>query len=218
MTKASVGFSLALIVSVSSAFSQSASVSFDTGGVFELKGSDNTTLLSGGGNSSGDGFVLQFGYYSMASSSDLFAGTWTALTGDGGVNSAFTSSSIGDTFDNGAADGTFADTFIFNLTDNTSNVSLPSAGQIMAVRFYDAATVTAAMHYGAVSNESWIWQAPNTPPAAMAFSLADLGVQWFNGSIAFTGTAIPEPATWAVMLGGTALFMVVGRRRRRVAA
>lgn len=30
-------------------------------------------------------------------------------------------------------------------------------------------------------------------------------------------SAIPEPATWAAMLGGVALFMVVGRRRRRTA-
>lgn len=40
-------------------------------------------------------------------------------------------------------------------------------------------------------------------------------VQISNG---FIVSAIPEPATWAVMLGGTALFMVVGRRRRRTAA
>lgn len=188
---------------------QSIAYSIDSGS-FSLTDLDNSTLLSAGTSAAGDGFALQLGYYSTSTVGNLFSGTWTPFAGAGTSN--FSTLSIGDFNANGAGAGTFA----FDLTFSNANVSLPTAGQILGLRFYNSTTVAAATAFGSMSAASWTWVSPADPqPPGRTMSLDDGGLVWLNNDVAFTGTAVPEPATYAAILGLVTLGLVSYRRFRR---
>jgi hypothetical protein len=215
---------LALLVlsslgTVSSLKADSVGLALDSG-TLTLNNVGDLTALS-----SGD--VLQFGYYTGATnSSTLFSGNFIALTGTGGVNSGLTFTQIGQETANGAGPGKFA----FNSSNitftsgmgSTTGVSLPSAGQIMAIRFYNAANLSLATFYGAASDTSWQWVAPAAiPPVAMTFTLNDSGVTFLNGD-AYTGTAtatllVPEPSSVALFCLGLGALALLGWRRGKLA-
>lgn len=208
---------IALTIS-SVAYADSAGLSFDTGGTISIKGSDNATVLSGGTALAGDGFVVEIGYYSTASAGNNFSGNWISIAGGGSLNTAFAGTSIGDINDNGAGDGTYANTLVFDTTLPNTVVALPSAGQVMTVRFYNAATLSAATHFAAVSNNTWTWLAPAVVQSNMTYSLDDIGVVWQGSFVGYTGniiSAVPEPAAYAALLGVGAMGLVVWRKRRK---
>ena len=207
----------------------------DSGGLLLMNHDDVTPLSGGVGTVVGDGDVVQFGYYTDATSSNLFAGTWVPLTGNGGANSAFNTTSIGDNPDGlgaGNTDGQFAftatgsipgDTYInFTLGSATSGVSLPSSGQIMALRFYNGTSVANSTYYGAASDASWDWIAPAyPPPLPMEFTMGD-PVSWLDNDVGFTGTSlspdlvVPEPSEMSLGgLGGLGVLAFAYWRRRR---
>lgn len=213
---------------------QSASTGlFLDSGSFTLMNNELTPLSGGVEAVVGDGDVIQFGYYTNATSSNLFSGTWVPLTGNGGANSAFNTTSIGDNPDTvgaGNTNGTFAfssngstpsDTYInFIQGSSTSGVSLPSSGQIMAVRFYNGTSVANSTYYGAASDASWEWVAPLYPiPESMTFGL-DNSVSWFNNQVGYTGTIIdvPEPPASSLfgLCFGVLAFVYWRRRHRRM--
>lgn len=200
-------------------------VTFDSGSetVFYVNG---VTPLSGGTSTDGNGTVLQLGYFSGASVSNNFSGTWTPLTGNLGANSAFSTTSIGDLNGSGAGDGTYANSIVFTTGGGSVDGVFPSATTIpLAIRFYDATTVGGASNYNTVSNDAWLWQTPAESPndPTIFLSLDDSGLEWESiavfsqaGSTAFTtsiATAIPEPSMSLLSLLGTAAVFL--RRRRR---
>lgn len=196
---------------------QSTALTFDTGEFTVVKNTNNLTPLSGGSSADGNGFAVQVGYYSSATSGNNFLGTWTPITGINSLNTAFNVSTIGDKNDNGAGDGTFADTFVFDTTVASTVVTLPSSGQILAVRFYNATTVAAATHFAAASKDLWTWISPATPQSTVIMSLGESGLVWQGGFTAYTGnllTAIPEPSTYAGLAGLAVLGFAALRRRR----
>jgi hypothetical protein len=173
-----------------------ADLSIDSGDSI-LKSFGNTSPLAVGD-------ALQFGYYTGATISNPFAGTWVALTGDGGIDNGSGSPGanftvIGRAADSGAGAGQFAfSSLTFTTGSATTGLNLPSAGQLMAVRFYNGATVIGSTYYGAASDASWQWVSPASPASTMVFKLSDPGIDWLGNNIAFTGTAttiavIPEP-------------------------
>lgn len=192
-------------------------LNLDSGSYTLMNSNDLTPLAIGD--------VLQFGYYTGATAANPFAGTWVALTGNGGANSALSFTAIGKNPVNGAGAGTLAFTtsdITFTLGSATSGVSLPSAGQIMAVRFYDGTTLALSTHFGSASDASWDWVAPAaTAPTPMSFSLDDPGIAWLNNSVAFTGipnsVAAPEPSANQLFALGLALLALVYNRGRRLA-
>ena len=233
-------FILLMLLAGSHLYAQTATTGLyiDSGGYLLMNHDDLTPLSGGLGTVVGDGDVVQFGYYTDATSSNLFAGTWVPLTGNGGANSAFDTTSIGDNPDAlgaGYTDGQFAlsasgstpgDTYInFTQGSATSGVSLPTSGHIMAVRFYNGTTVATSTYYGAASYADWDWVSPAYPPAApMAFSLGDGNdsVSWLNNEVGYTGTMIgtdllvPEPSeSYLCGLGFGVLAFAYWRRRQR---
>lgn len=183
-------------------------------GSYTLKNSDNLTPLSGGLPAVvGDGDVVQIGYYTAATSGNLFAGTWVPLTGNGGANSDFATTSIGDNPDAGAGDGSFAfaaggttagDTYLNFVQGSSTSGVMPGNGQIMSVRFYNGTAVATSTAYGVASDADWAWMSPSSAPLNMNFSLDDPAVTWFNNQIGYTGTAlaVPEPSVAALVALG----------------
>lgn len=91
----------------------------------------------------------------------------------------------------------------------TFNVQLPHEGAVIAIGilYSIGATFDAADH--AVTNESFFYQLLPGPAASH-------GAEWkiTNGAIGLT--AIPEPATWAVLLVGLGAVGASMRSRRRI--
>ncbi len=205
----------------------------------------NTTLLrdqsgvalSAGGNGNNNGDLIQLGYYDAATSSNPFAGNWVALTGAGPQLTT-----IGDDRNgSGLADGRFDFTTTWHIGTNNVDVfdsafdnnpyttksqftitsALPSAGQILSIRFYDTTTVTPTSHYNAVSNTNWTWSAPTDGGTNLnAISLTQANLVWqsvlvFNmtGTEFRTVLAIPEPATIALLSVGLAAIPFLRRRK-----
>jgi hypothetical protein len=120
--------------------------------------------------------------------------------------------------------------FTGTITDSTptTEIGIPSAGQIMSIRYYNASTVAGATDFGAISDpsggEAWLWESPaSVPPTGMTFAFGDTGVVYegaggvVNGSDTVPETNIslvPEPATLSAMAGAVAVGAMVLRRRK----
>jgi len=72
-------------------------VSFDSGSFLVLNLGGVTPLTAGNLSANGDGAVLQLGYYSSATVSNNFLGTWIPLTGEGSLNTGGSTDSSGGT-------------------------------------------------------------------------------------------------------------------------
>ena len=199
-----------------SAYSDTTSISFDTGS-FTINGTSNSTALA-------IGSVVEFGFYSSSTSSDLFNGTWTSIAGGTSANTAFSGTFIGNNPASDGGAGTYAtgSGLVFDTTKLTTSTILPSAGKILAVRFYNDASVMTSTHYAAASNSNWLWTAPSSNGSFIGrmSNLDDVGTLWEAGNVAFTGistSAVPEPATYATLFGLGVLGLAVYRRRRTVA-
>jgi hypothetical protein len=161
----------------------------------------SSNRLLAGSNADGDGAVLELGYYSSASSGNLFSGSWVFLSsgsiGDGGIN----------------LDGQF------NLASSFSetNSFLPQAGVPLAIRFYDGITLSSSSYYNSVSSAdpSWAWVAPTTPTPVITL-LIDKGAAIVFERTGFydfkTGIAVPEPSS--TLLSLLTLSCAMLRRRK----
>ncbi len=191
-------------------------------------------ILSGGTTADGDGDVVQIGYFSAASVSNNFAGTWIPLTGQGSLNTggvidgsspaeAYNKTSIGDTFSGGnnASDGQFAVSLTLTVGDATTGNSFPSSTSVpLALRFYNGKTIATSTFYNTVSSDGWLWTTPLEPPSIAAVNMdMDSGVmEWEGGAASADKTTItvptPEPTSaFLAVVGGIA--MLVSRRPRR---
>jgi hypothetical protein len=181
--------------------------------------------LPGGSTANGNGDVLELGYFSTATPSSLFSGTFIPLTGAGSSNTAaipgasenLNQTSIGDTNANGAGNGTFAMALTFTVGSLTSGNSLPSVGTPLVIMFFNATTIGAATQANAVSDASWLWKTPTFPNATVNISLNDTGTVWQDGTASTDKTqslAAPVPAApaWALMVAGAGLLIAARRR------
>jgi hypothetical protein len=235
MVKKIVIGSLCLAATLHGLRADSTSVNFDSGDFQILNQNTGASIaLTGGTTNDGDGAVLQLGYFTGATAANNFAGTWVALSGEGSLNTAivpgsvppegYNKTSIGDRNAFFAGDGTFALSLTFTAGDAASGNSLPPAGTILSIRFYNATTIASSSFYNIVSNDTWVWQAPVPQGVNIPISLNDPGLEWLSiaqGGAANTAfhttipTAIPEPSTLACLLFGGAGTLALGKIRRR---
>lgn len=201
-----------------------ARVDFDSGSQ-TITNFDGITPLTGGNPGiDGDGAVLQLGYFSAATTATPFAGSWIALTGEGGANSGFANTTIGNDFLSGAGHGTFAMSLEFDTTVVGKNSMLPAAGTPLGIRIYNNTTIGTSTRFLTVANPAvtWQWVAPNDPtPPPVTLSLDDMGMRRQDGSAAGVATSsfstlspIPEPSTFAVGALLTVASLLPRRRRR----
>ena len=173
----------------------------------------------------GNGAVLQLGYYGSSTVGNNFLGTWTPITGAGGPNSAFSTTSIGDANANGAGSGTFAMNLVFDTLGTTSNV-VPPVGQVLSLRIYDAISIAGASRFMSLSDDLWLWKPagnPNDSTNIVNISLDDAGLKIQNasgtgsaiapsGNISTNIPVVPEPTSAALLMLG--LVSLAARRRR----
>ena len=220
-----------LTLAIGTVQGQTTTVNFDSGD-FQILDQNTaaTNPLTAGAAGDGNGAIIQLGYFSGAN----FTGTFTPLSGQGSANTAivpgssppemYNQTSIGDRSAFFAGAGTFSLQLSFTLTDSTSNNNLPAAGTQLAIRFYNGTTLANSSFFNTVSSTSatWLWQAPNTPPALVEISLNDPGLVWESivragqsANTAFhTTIPIPEPSTIALLGFALAAAPVVYIRRR----
>ena len=194
-------------------------VYFDTG-PFVLAYPDGSLLSGGSPAFDHDGRVMQLGYHPQGT---VNFSDWIPLTGEGSANAAFSQSTIGDSFLNGAGNGTFFDGWLFTAGNPGTGQSFPMEGTPLAVRFFSGMSIAQSGAYQELSNPMWLWKAPqetsNYPIVSM--SLEDAGTKMlFNRDLPTdgkirtdAGILVPEPVSMALL--ATGVFGLVGTRRHR---
>lgn len=157
------------------------------------------TPLSAGTAATGDGTLLELGYYSMATTSNPFAGSWMVLSassiGDDGIEVAgrFSTSTV---LGGGAFPG---------LTTSTP----------LSIRFYDGTSVANSTYFNAVSNVTGTWNyiTPNDPAPILNLAISK-GFSVFQGDTGAFRTTIPIPEPSHTLLVVVGSFIVFLRRRK----
>lgn len=158
--------------------------------------------LSPGSAAAGDGTLLELGYYSMATVSDPFAGSWTVLStgavGDDGIEVAGR----------------------FSLSSVLGGDALPglTTSTPLAIRYYDATTVGSSTYFNAVSNNSGTWNyiMPYDPAPILTLAI-DKGAStvFQSGLSGAFSTAIPVPEPCAPVLVVFGSLLAIVRRSRK---
>jgi hypothetical protein len=157
------------------------------------------TPLSAGTAASGDGTLVELGYYSLGSVASPFSGSWNSIT----------STTIGD--DGIEVPGRFSTSTLLStgpypfLTESTP----------LAIRFYDGTSVGNSTFFNAISDTSgaWNFKNPNDPAPVLNLAIDKKISIVFEGSGAFrTMLPIPEPSS--MLLASVALLMSIMNRRR----
>jgi autotransporter-associated beta strand protein len=147
--------------------------------VTTLKDFSGTDLTQNVAGTNSDGDLMELGYYSESDDSNLFRGTWNVLT---------KTTTVGDSSDlSGLGDGAFSFSTSFNGTTATTyagdagqitdtGVTTPSAGTLLAIRFYDGSTNAAGTLFNVIAapqgaGSSWYdWPTSDVDPQAPALS------------------------------------------------
>ena len=227
MTMKSLRFTLTLLA-LFTAYSHGAplvTLSIDSGNRI-LRDSGGAALLAGGAGT-GDGTVVQIGYYTGSIVGNNFGNAganWTPLTGAGSVFGVTTT--IGDTAANGGTAGKiFTDDLNIFTTGGANDLLLPSSGQVLSIRIYNATSLGAATFFNAVSNNTWLWATPANSPnqPLIALFLDDPGLVSQSGAVVIAAgtsvsttipTGVPEPTSAALLMIG---LVSLASRRRRIA-
>lgn len=161
----------------------------------------NSNPLSAGSAATGDGTLVQLGYYDQAIITNPFRGNWVVLA----------STTMGD--DGLEVSGRFSTTTILGGTPFPE----PSAGTPLAIRFYDGTSVGTSTYFNAVGNTSggWNFVTPSDPAPVMNIVIDKVsGIKFQSGDVFKTQIAIPEPSS--LLLASVALsFSVLNRRRQK---
>ena len=158
----------------------------------ELLLDSSGSVLDAGSSASGDGCVLQLGYYSNASAVDPFNGIFVPLTGEGSANTQFQSTTLGDS--GAQAAGRFSLSTKFLVGSSTSGQNLPPAGTPLAIRFFNSSSIATSTYYNAVSaGAAWAWKTPVASPGELLLlSLGDSNLIWLGGAASAQRASLPS--------------------------
>ena len=182
----------------------------DGGGGF-LRDINGVTLTTGSKDNPGNGAVIQLGYYTLAITTDPFAGDWVALAGPGtSVETANIGEILGSTYVNS---GLFGGTATFN----SASASHPDISTPLAIRFYDNTSIANSTYYNAVSMTDWRWSSPTSGNNSLDMTIPGPGIPglvWQGGEASAYRTTMPIPEPSALLLASLAGSSVLVRRRR----
>lgn len=161
------------------------------------------TPLSAGTGSPGNGTLVQLGYYSFATLTNPFSGTWVSLA----------ATTIGD--DGIEVPGRFSTSSILG-----GAFSAPSVGMPLAIRFYDGTSVASSLHFNAASNTNGTWSfvAPSDPAPTMNLVIdKSSGIVFQSGVVGAFSTqlTIPEPSAMVLFLVGFSIITLNRRRHKK---
>ncbi len=167
--------------------------------------------LTAGSGQSGTGSLLEFGYYSAATSASPFAGQWNPLTGPDSAGMVVTT--IGSNYlpKNGY--------FSQSLFLDTTLPGFPADGIPLALRFYNGKTRANSTAFNAVANTAGLWDS-NSIGTQISISIGAVpGTVWQSGPASAFRTAIPIPESGPSVLvsAAAALAALAALRRRRPA-
>lgn len=160
------------------------------------------TSLSAGTAINGDGTLIQLGFYTGATTSNPFLGSWVILA----------TSSIGDTGVDQAG------MFSVSTTLVEGSFNAPVLGTPLSIRYYDGLTAATSTYFNAASDTTgtWNWIAPATLPPMLDLKITKLtGVfqSGINGAFRTDiSTGVPEPTLSALLLLSGSFWCM--RRRR----
>lgn len=182
-----------------------------TGGNTYLRDNNGVPLTSGTKAVDGDGAIIQIGYYSLATTSDPFAGNWVALAGPGtGVETK----TVGDL--NGTP-GIVGGNAVLAAKGPGSG-SYPVISTPIVIRFYNGTSLASSTHYNAVTLSDWYWLSPTTDNGILLaiWDASLIPMTWEGGSgSAFRTTlpnVVPEPSVFLISVISGSAF--VWRRKR----
>ncbi len=181
MKKVSIISTISILSIATSAFGAALVVNFDSGG-FDLQGRTGVSLSGGVGTVAHDGFIVELGYFSGATSNDNnFVGQFIPLTGQGSANFA-TGPAFATTIGDDPADllpGTNGQFSLHVTFDTTVQTALPAPGTILSIRVFDKALITdPTINFATFSSNLWKWKTPGSltdPNSTISISLADGG-------------------------------------------
>ncbi len=181
---------------------------------------DNQNPITAG---NGQGQLVQLGYFSTATDSNLFSGNFIPLAQFNSGDSSSGTTNI--------PNGRISLTVQFDLSLQATNFpaspavagtlsyaalnSYPAAGAPLAIRWYD--TTNTSGFYNSVSATNWDWVSPTNISAASIVLNPDaasfpVGLAFQSAANPYVAT-IPEASTFACV--GMGLFMLVTIRRFR---
>jgi hypothetical protein len=200
---------LALLSFISGPFAKGATilVNWQTNPGYELKDQAGVALTGGKPNVTGDGAVLELGYYSLSSVTTPFAGQWIPLPGDFASGTTIGEKMMG----NG----------IFDINTEFDSESDPSilgvVGHPLSVRFFDQVPGVPATFYNVVSSASWVMPTPNANDLTIVTvnlsSPSSTPLLWQGGPDSAFRTVIPIPEPSSLLLIGLSAVGLFSRRR-----
>lgn len=162
--------------------------------------------LSAGFTENGDGTLLEFGYYSAASSADPFARIWNPLTGPASESMIVTTIGDGLPPENGV--------FSIGLYLDTALPGFPADGTPLALRFYNGKTRATSTSFNAVANPGDQWAANSVGTEITMLIGTEPGTVWQGGAASSFRTALPIPECGPAVLLSAAIALLSFRRRR----
>ena len=144
-----------------------------------------------GSSADGDGAIIQLGYYTSGTASSPFSGTFVPLTGPDSANTAFRTTSVGDSGGGPAGRLSLVCNFVQDASD--SGQKLPAPNTPLVVRFLNGKTPVLSSAYNEVTGgSSWLWQTPSSAPwTVLCLSLSDPDLVWKGGQTSAFRTALP---------------------------
>ena len=179
---------------------------------------DNQNPAGTAGN--GQGQLIQLGYFSTATTGNLFSGIFRPLASFASGDSTTGVSPV--------PNGRISLAVTFDTSNNATNFSgsatsftyaalnaFPAAGTPLSIRWYDTTNTTG--YFNSVSAPSWLWVTPTNVPASSISLNFDpsvtTGVAYQDSAHPQIASIVPEPSTYALL--GTGLIAVVPMLRRR---